>query len=242
MTPRSRRSSVLTISRPTVQRASWKAAQEHEMAWWTGLEAHLGSSESRERKRRAAMEIWHDIESIRPVPREVRVLEVGTGGDGWVNFLPSASCVGLDPLLLEMRRRGMGMFERSVRFVSGVGEALPFRSDSFEVAFSYNVLDHMAEPERGLTEIRRVMRSGGILHLLVDTYRLAFVLYRRFYRPDPYHPSTFTMARIRRMLRSRGFRVVLDVSDTTPQGRRRNLRCRVFAVLDKGPGKGPGKP
>ena len=211
----------------------WKAAQNHELEWWSSLKDRLESPETRDRKREAAEEIWREIVSIPSTIGLRRVLEVGTGGDGWVNFLPPPYRVGLEPLLLDMKRRGVGIFDPSVRFVSGVGERLPFRDDSFDVVFSYNVLDHMADPERGLDELRRVLRKDGIMHFLVDTYSLAFLLYRRFYKPDPYHPNTFTLRRIRRMLDSRGFRVVIDRSDQVPRGRRRNIKFRVFCVREK---------
>lgn len=162
-----------------------------------------------------------------------RVLEVGTGGDAWVNFLPDAYCVGIEPLALELKRRGVGFFSPSARFVCGVGERLPFRSDSFDVVFSYNVLDHMADARGSLDEIRRVMRSEGVLHLLVDTYSLAFGLYRKVYKPDPYHPQTFTLAKIGRVLSSLGFRLALDRSDARPKGRRKNLKLRAFFPLEK---------
>jgi SAM-dependent methyltransferase len=42
---------------------------------------------------------------------------------------------------------------------------LPFRDDSFDVAWSIWVLEHVINPERALNEIRRVVRNGGYVLL-----------------------------------------------------------------------------
>jgi SAM-dependent methyltransferase len=48
--------------------------------------------------------------------------------------------------------------------VLGVGERLPFRSNSFEAVFSLNVLEHTANPFRCAEEISRVLKPGGKLY------------------------------------------------------------------------------
>ena len=45
-------------------------------------------------------------------------------------------------------------------------QALPFRSDSFDWAIGSLLFCEVAEPMRGLAELRRVLRPGGTLHLL----------------------------------------------------------------------------
>ncbi len=42
------------------------------------------------------------------------------------------------------------------------GQALAFEDDSFDVIYSFHALEHMSEPHRALTEMRRVLRPGGI--------------------------------------------------------------------------------
>ncbi len=44
-------------------------------------------------------------------------------------------------------------------------EKLPFEDDCFDGAWSYAVLEHVKNPGRALTEMRRVLKSGGILLL-----------------------------------------------------------------------------
>ncbi len=51
-------------------------------------------------------------------------------------------------------------------FFCSAAEELPFDDDEFDGAWSYAVLEHVENPEMVLTQIRRVLKSGGILFLL----------------------------------------------------------------------------
>lgn len=48
--------------------------------------------------------------------------------------------------------------------VIGAGEALPFKDDSFDVVFSFSVLEHIKNPFVAASEISRVLKTGGILY------------------------------------------------------------------------------
>ena|SRR2546422_3991430 len=212
--------------------SDWHEAQKLELTWWSAARDRLASSAFIDQKKHAALELWKAISSMLP-ERPLHVLEVGTGGDALVNFIPDSFCVGLEPLIIEMKRQETGIFLPSVNFVCGVGERLPFRDNSFDVVFSYNVLDHTFNPEMGLDEIARVLRVRGVIYILLDSYSMTFKLYRRLYRPDPMHPHTFTPREVYEMLASRGFRVAADVSDRKPAGKRRHRAIRAFCVLDR---------
>lgn len=51
--------------------------------------------------------------------------------------------------------------------VLGVGEALPFKSDSFDAIFSLAVLEHVKDPFKCAQEIERVLKPGGNLYVAV---------------------------------------------------------------------------
>ena len=51
--------------------------------------------------------------------------------------------------------------------VRGVGESLPFETDSFDAVFSFAVLEHVKDPFRCASEICRVLKPGGILQCVV---------------------------------------------------------------------------
>jgi SAM-dependent methyltransferase len=57
-------------------------------------------------------------------------------------------------------------------FGVGSGTALPFPDSSFDGAFSFWVLEHIAQPDAMLDELRRVVRPGGTI-FLVAAYAVA---------------------------------------------------------------------
>ena len=52
----------------------------------------------------------------------------------------------------------------------GVGEALPFADDHFDIVYSSNVLEHVGEPARVISEIVRVLKPGGHAQIVVPNY------------------------------------------------------------------------
>jgi len=51
----------------------------------------------------------------------------------------------------------------NVRFDVGDLYSLPFPDDSFDVAFLHGVLEHLNDPVRGLREVLRVLKRGGVV-------------------------------------------------------------------------------
>jgi ubiquinone/menaquinone biosynthesis C-methylase UbiE len=87
------------------------------------------------------------------------VLDVGCGTQRLPTYADRGSCrfVGIDPLA--------GEPERAFEFVQGIGEYLPFRSDSLDQVLFATSLDHMLVPRRALAEARRVIRAGGSVNV-----------------------------------------------------------------------------
>jgi SAM-dependent methyltransferase len=50
-------------------------------------------------------------------------------------------------------------------FFQSSATSLPFSNNTFDVAWSYTVLEHIATPEAALSEMRRVLKPGGLLLL-----------------------------------------------------------------------------
>jgi ubiquinone/menaquinone biosynthesis C-methylase UbiE len=94
-----------------------------------------------------------------------RTLEVGCGtGRSLPYYPPDARVVGVDPALDALRvarRRAPG-----VPFVVARAEALPFRDGAFDTVVSGLVFCSVADPQRGLAEVRRVLAPGGSLRMM----------------------------------------------------------------------------
>jgi len=89
--------------------------------------------------------------------RDARVLDVG-GGPGW--FAEAFGRAGADYVVVEYDHHELSSVVGG-RAVAASGTALPFASSSFDVCFSSNVLEHVAEPWAFLDEQVRVVRPEG---------------------------------------------------------------------------------
>ncbi len=101
------------------------------------------------------------------------VLEVGAGtGLNLVHYSPSVRLALLEPDP-HMRRKlseRIGALAHTVEIVDGVAEELPFPEASFDAVVGTLVLCSVADPDRALAEIWRVLRPGGRL-LLIEHVR-----------------------------------------------------------------------
>ena len=92
-------------------------------------------------------------------------LEVGTGtGRNLPYYEQARQVVALEldlGMLSRARARAPG-----VRFVVGSAEDLPFRGHVFDTVVSALVFCSVRRPDRGLREIRRVLRSDGTLRMM----------------------------------------------------------------------------
>ncbi len=59
---------------------------------------------------------------------------------------------------------------KGMLFAAGVGEALPFQSESFDAIVSYDVFEHVGDLQAVLRECHRVLRRGGRLYALFPPY------------------------------------------------------------------------
>jgi ubiquinone/menaquinone biosynthesis C-methylase UbiE len=103
-----------------------------------------------------------------------RVLEIGCGTGNLLlaakQTQPAAVAVGLDPDLAALararrkaRRRGL-----AVQLDRGYADELPYPDDSVDVVLSSFMLHHLPDDERetAVREVVRVLRPGGVLHLV----------------------------------------------------------------------------
>jgi SAM-dependent methyltransferase len=108
------------------------------------------------------------------------VLDVGAG-NGYVlsrYAQAGARVTGIDLTRtgVELCRRRFELMGLAGRFLVANAEALPFADDSFDCVCSMGVLHHTPDTARAVAEVRRVLRPGGRLILMM--YHRNSVLYR----------------------------------------------------------------
>jgi SAM-dependent methyltransferase len=112
-----------------------------------------------------------------------RILDLGAGMGGTAVALALA---GADPLAFEYNPEYCAIIRlRAARYaldlpvVNGVGERLPLADGSFDLVISWDVVEHVQDPERLIAEISRVLRPGG--------RALVTVINRYAFRDPHYH-------------------------------------------------------
>jgi SAM-dependent methyltransferase len=104
-----------------------------------------------------------------------RVLDVGGGAGLAAMYLrPEVVYTVIDPgrvwaepVWREIRRSLAGRGPEP-DFVTGTAEQLPFADASFDAALAFWSLNHVADAERALAEIHRVLRAGGKALLVLE--------------------------------------------------------------------------
>jgi len=109
------------------------------------------------------------LETFQPVPREARVIEVGSGAHGLIFCFGGEHRVGVDPLAADYCRL-FPAWQRRASTVAAVGESLPFRDRSFDVVLCDNVVDHAESPSQIVRELVRILTPGGLLYFTVNIH------------------------------------------------------------------------
>lgn len=103
------------------------------------------------------------------IPRaQGQVIEVGCGGGlnfGLYDPARAAKVTGIDPSapLLAMAEAEAGAARVPIALSEGRAEALSFPDASFDTAVLTFTLCSVADPQRSLAELRRVLKPGGLL-------------------------------------------------------------------------------
>ena len=99
------------------------------------------------------------------------VLDLGCAGGFMAEAIAQrgANVTGIDPAAdaVDAARRHAAGAGLSIRYDTGVGEALPYPDASFDAVVCVDVLEHVSDLTRVLAEIARTLRPGGMF--LFDT-------------------------------------------------------------------------
>ncbi|MEL6642676.1 MAG: bifunctional 2-polyprenyl-6-hydroxyphenol methylase/3-demethylubiquinol 3-O-methyltransferase UbiG [Pseudomonadota bacterium] len=99
------------------------------------------------------------------------VLDLGCAGGFMSEALAKrgAHVTGIDPAAdaIDAARDHAAATDLSIRYDVGVGEALPYPEGAFDAVVCVDVLEHVSDLQKVLSEIERVLKPGGIF--LFDT-------------------------------------------------------------------------
>ena len=98
-----------------------------------------------------------------------KILDIGCGPRGSLEWADMASLrMGLDPLVNEYYKLDGGTLFHKMNYVCGYSEDMPFLDEMFDFVFSINSLDHVDDLDETVSEMKRVLKVGGICGIIVD--------------------------------------------------------------------------
>ncbi|MBI5038396.1 MAG: class I SAM-dependent methyltransferase [Nitrospirae bacterium] len=90
--------------------------------------------------------------------------------------------------------------------ICSTAENIPKQDESFDVVICVNALDHMINPDKALSEIRRILKKDGIFVLGIFLHPTPIAFARRFIEKflpffrEEAHPYSYTFKSIREEL------------------------------------------
>jgi SAM-dependent methyltransferase len=165
------------------------------------------------------------VEFVRALPEAADALDLGCGDGRLTAELPARSITGADVSLVALERAARRL--RRGRFVRvGLDEPLPFEDNAFDLVLCAETIEHVRDVQLLLSEIRRVLRPGGLLAVTTPAYsrwtalRLVFRGWESEFDPLTPHLRFFTKRSLSRLLAPMGFEV------QALRRRRGTLLCR----------------
>jgi 2-polyprenyl-3-methyl-5-hydroxy-6-metoxy-1,4-benzoquinol methylase len=210
-------------------RGATGSSDYHERVWEAVPEGFLPP----DLNLRRAFLLEHTRAASRAARRTLQVLDVGCGEAHLTADLAAAGCavVGVDVAEEALRRARVEHPTLDLRLVPAAGP-WPLPDAGFDVVWAGETIEHVADTAGWLSEVRRVLRSGGSLLLSTPAHGRLAVLgvalsRRRFeshFDPLSDHLRFYTRGTLTRLLDDFGFeRVDVRAAGGVPGARRQLL-------------------
>jgi ubiquinone/menaquinone biosynthesis C-methylase UbiE len=168
------------------------------------------------------------ITALNPQPGDA-VLEIGPGNASHITTLPQTvhyTGIDISPEMVALAQQTFAN-RPNAAFILGNGTTLPFKDGAFNKVFTINTLYFWQEPIAYATEIRRVLKPGGLLCLgFIPKSTMQYIPFAK------YGFTHYSQEDAATLLESAGF-VIQDINTTTETitGNAGNPITREISVL-----------
>ncbi len=127
-----------------------------------------------------------------------KILEIGVGGEGGLirNLKNNNHVEGIDisdSAILNCRKFGLTLQKANLDI-----DSLPYNPGSFDIIFAFEVFEHFANPQHAIEELRKVLKSGGVLIVSIPTPLT-------YHWPRLFYPSLFEFDNFKEFLMINSF-------------------------------------
>lgn len=172
------------------------------------LEAHYGSYGRNDYLSPITVKRYHEIlDFLGPYRQTNRLIDVGCGIG---HFAAVAATRGWEVHGTEYTDEAIAICEsKGISMQKGVLDPANYPSGSFDVIVSFEVIEHINNPNQEMESFRAILRPGGAVYITTPNFNSYS---RRRLGPDwnvieyPEHLSYYTAASLNRLMKSHGFR------------------------------------
>lgn len=163
--------------------------------------------------------------------KDLNILECGIAKGGVADRLRTegANCFGVDINPREIE--GVEIIQ------ADLNEGLPEFKVKFDVIFAGEVMEHLFDDEKFVSDCRQVLKTGGLLvitvpNLVFSVNRLRILFGRTpLFAYAPYHYHIYNKRVLENLIKQGGFEVLKTISSHILFSTRRNKFGRIFEIL-----------
>jgi len=184
-----------------------EAVKKQQELYDKGWSKELAAGKEQRGNLQTNLEFLEKVNLIKP---EDKILEIGCGIGSIVNELHNRrfNIQGTD-ISNEAISYGLNKFG-DINLQVQPAENLPYEDESFDVVLSFDLFEHIAQIEKHVSEVTRVLRKGGY-YLFQTPNKFSNVIFETWYHKSfnwkITHPSLHTPGQLKRRLSMSGYEV-----------------------------------
>lgn len=177
-------------------------------------------------KRNIGQKYWHNrrFEEVRKVSDKIdgKVLDIGSADGVFSKVILDATnakeLVGIEALQKSVDwANNHWKKEKRLKFKIGNAHKLSFKNEVFDAVYILEVLEHVSDPLVVLKEIKRVLKKGGYVVMLVPTdnklFSIVWFIWTKFWRGkiwDDCHIQSFKSDSLIDLSKKAGFKLEVN--------------------------------
>ena len=187
----------------------WKIAQESEREYWDEFDNSKLIEEEVNRHKEKAKILEEEWKKVINLNENSKILQIGCGPEDVINYFSKGKLYAIDPLA-EFYKKKFNLNYKNMTFVQARGEEIPFEDNFFDIVILANVLDHVEDPRKVLSEVKRVLKKEGIFHFENLFYQKSFIAVSKIWAPikqtftkeifNIHHPYMFKLKELQKLI------------------------------------------